>query len=179
MAPNNSPISLSQPIDHTVFGTFDCGIIAKDDISMKLGGIMNPNFDPTLCNDQFMIFITHEGGEDFKNAHLYPELIEFNRLGNSPYNGFLHELIHDTWNNVPIHITIHVAYKTAPTGGCFDHKYGITVFFNNILVYKHVHTVKKNYKTKGPIFIANDLQRRYLASLPVPVPVPVPVPTQL
>jgi hypothetical protein len=169
--PNTDPdrnLSFASPIDHTVFRSFDCGFIVRGNISLALNGLISETPNPN--SDAFLSSITHGGAEDFTDRFNYPELVQYRTDGSpSPYNSFLHVLIHEHWGDTPIHVTMTVTYKTVPTCGCPYPRYELTVFFNKMLAYRQCKHIKMDYMTKGPIFIANDLQRRYLASVPVPM----------
>jgi hypothetical protein len=109
-------MSLARPIDHTVFGSFDCGFIARENVSPALHGLVSDVPDPS--GNRLLALITHVGGDDFTDSFSYPELREFHAVAGKPYNEHLHSIIYDLWGDALIHVTIDVTYVTAPVCGC-------------------------------------------------------------
>ena len=139
---DDEDIPLREEIDMSIFGRKECGMMDDDEINELFGGeIYGDNVDSSM-----MLNLYEQ--EDYDEERNYPEFVDMEE-------GAMHDKVSILMCQArKVNVVIDLAYRTTPTQeGWMYHEFIMTMWFNDVLVYRNVFgEVKRGYLKKGLMY---------------------------
>ena len=138
----NEELPLYEPIDMSIFGRKECGMMDDDEINELFGGeIYGDDADINMMLNLYE-------AEDYEEERNYPEFVG---MAKGAMNDKVSILM---CQSKKVNVVIDLAYRTTPSQeGWNYHEFITTMWFNDVLVYRNaLADVKCNYKTKGLMY---------------------------
>ena len=132
-------LPLREEIDMSIFGRKEYGMMDDDEINELFGGeIYGDNVDSSMMLNLYM-------HEDYYEEQNYPEFVDIE-------DGAMHNKVSILLcQDRKLNVVIDLAYRTHE--GSRNHQFIITMWFNDVLVYRNVFgEVKRGYLKKGLMY---------------------------